>query len=305
MDSSLRTTVGTRFFCAPEIQDIYPPGTREDSRYNYTEKVDLWSVGATGFYLLFHTYPFPKVSDLVKYVDRGAKLNFPSTPEVSKLCYEFLGGTMAPAALARPSAIEAIGHGWLNDDFSNSDPNTFALDALTISSAFRGKSDSLDIPPKRNQAEGEPDEGTTKTWTPYVKHRVEDEKGNNSRGSNADTTAQQASSQPHPSQPPLTASVEGWLSHSQPRSNMELNHPIEISEYFGGAEPVSDFQSRKKDSTWQQEAGLLIDSTKSLENAPLSQTFKGGLDSYVNDLKNDSITTNQLIDLRSPLSISE
>lgn len=86
---------------------------------------------------------------------------------------------------------------------------------------------------------------------------------------------------------------------------MELNHPIETSESFGRAELVSDFQTRNKDSPWQKESGILTDQPRSLEKVPLSQNSKSGLESYVTNLKNNSVIINQLIGLQSLLSICE
>ncbi|CAI7579407.1 unnamed protein product [Penicillium pancosmium] len=58
-NSSLRTIGGTQAFLAPEMQGILPPEEEEGSlNYHYTESVDMWALGVTTFYLLFHDYPF-------------------------------------------------------------------------------------------------------------------------------------------------------------------------------------------------------------------------------------------------------
>jgi ankyrin repeat protein len=71
--TALRTEVGTHGFLAPEV---VIEGCDE-----YTNKVDLWSLGCVVFNALAHTIPFPTLGSLALFCSEGA---FPMEPLVAK-----------------------------------------------------------------------------------------------------------------------------------------------------------------------------------------------------------------------------
>ncbi|KAJ5599313.1 hypothetical protein N7450_000380 [Penicillium hetheringtonii] len=114
-DSSLRSMVGTRLYAAPEVQMIYPSGSNGacSMQYNYSEKVDIWSLGVMLFYMIFHEYPFSLESNpqgLQKYVD-GAPLEYPGGFTVGTA--RLISDMMARHPAARPAAQDLVQDDWL------------------------------------------------------------------------------------------------------------------------------------------------------------------------------------------------
>ncbi|KAJ5180898.1 hypothetical protein N7492_004108 [Penicillium capsulatum] len=116
-DTSLKTSVGTRLFMAPEAQMIYPPDVEDNC--HYTEQVDIWSLGVLVYYMLFHLYPFTVDNKfLPKYV-RGAPLPFPHPPD-SLVC-DFFNGSLAANASKRMSAKDVLECDWLQQSSTQLD----------------------------------------------------------------------------------------------------------------------------------------------------------------------------------------
>ncbi|OQD83593.1 hypothetical protein PENANT_c016G09617 [Penicillium antarcticum] len=116
-NEGLQTWVGTPLFIAPEMQMLYPPGKNGHSDMShYTEKVDIWALGVTTYYMVFHDYPFTprKRVHLSQYV-HGAALPLPkgSLSPVSQECYNFIKATIEPDATKRLSAKAATEDEWL------------------------------------------------------------------------------------------------------------------------------------------------------------------------------------------------
>ncbi|KAJ6013055.1 hypothetical protein N7522_003410 [Penicillium canescens] len=116
-NEGLQTWIGTPIFSAPEIQMLYPRGTNGHNVIShYTEKVDIWALGVTTYYMVFHDYPFkPRKPVTLSHYVQGAALPLPksSLSPVSKECYRFIKAILEPNATKRPSAKEALENEWL------------------------------------------------------------------------------------------------------------------------------------------------------------------------------------------------
>ncbi|KAJ5669166.1 hypothetical protein N7462_010236 [Penicillium macrosclerotiorum] len=113
----LRSCVGTPVFLAPEVQMLYSPSiNNQNDVLHYTEKVDIWALGAITFYMIFHDYPFsPWKSITLHQYMQGEAFPFPKSrpSEISKACKSFIKATMAPDASQRLSAKQATENEWL------------------------------------------------------------------------------------------------------------------------------------------------------------------------------------------------
>lgn len=131
-NTSISTYVGTRLFMAPEIQGHVPPGEEDNSvAYNFTASIDMWSVGVTTFFMLFHDYPFKleELNKLVQYV-RGADFPFPDSSLIfSPDCHRFIEAVMARHPRKRLSAREALNTGWLSQLYLSS-PQTEVIEPV-------------------------------------------------------------------------------------------------------------------------------------------------------------------------------
>ncbi|KAA8494808.1 putative serine/threonine-protein kinase [Porphyridium purpureum] len=109
-----RTEVpGTPAFMAPELcmtssapsigsQELYP--------------ADVWSLGATIYYMVFGRVPFLAKSVFEMYEQIcTAKLKFPSTPKVSKKLTQLLEAMLTKDPKKRASLLEVKSHGWFTD----------------------------------------------------------------------------------------------------------------------------------------------------------------------------------------------
>ncbi|KAJ5109650.1 hypothetical protein N7532_002295 [Penicillium argentinense] len=126
--SSLRSFVGTRLYAAPEILSSYSLDLDDSSgSFNYSEKVDIWSLGVMAFQMVFNTFPFMQPTLLPKYI-RGEPLPFPeqAVDIVGPECRQFIVAAMAPRATDRLSATECLESEWLKQG----KVGTLDLDAL-------------------------------------------------------------------------------------------------------------------------------------------------------------------------------
>ncbi len=107
--AALETFIGTPGFMAPEIWD-WDLG-------EYTNKVDVWSLGCVLYYLLTKTEPFPSHRPLSNYYKQKEK--FPEdvlkAHNVSDAGIEFIKGLMAPAPESRTSVSDALNAPWIVD----------------------------------------------------------------------------------------------------------------------------------------------------------------------------------------------
>lgn len=72
--SYLQSRFGTELYLAPEVKDMFPPEMEGTSAtFNFSEKIDIWSLGILTFYLVYHEHPFTfkKQRELRKYIEGG------------------------------------------------------------------------------------------------------------------------------------------------------------------------------------------------------------------------------------------
>ena len=108
---------------APEIQGHVSPGEEENTvAYTFTASIDMWSVGVTTVFMLFHDYPFKleEPHKLFQYI-RGGDFPFPDSPLVfTPDCYRFIEAVMARHPRKRLSAKEALNTGRLSQLYLSS-----------------------------------------------------------------------------------------------------------------------------------------------------------------------------------------
>ena len=99
----MTTYAGTLAYMAPEVVN---------RSVAYSMKCDLWSVGVVTFVLLTGEFPFAGQSEtqIQKRIGR-AKPKFPK--HLSSLAKDFIASLLHKDPHKRPSALEAMGHGWL------------------------------------------------------------------------------------------------------------------------------------------------------------------------------------------------
>ncbi|KAL9622240.1 MAG: hypothetical protein Q9160_003423 [Pyrenula sp. 1 TL-2023] len=114
-DTALRTMVGTRQFAAPEIFGMLEDAPQSSE---YTNMVDIWSLGCMLHYLLTRHLPFPP--NLYKYCTRPTP--FPSErlkhEQVTAAGISFIQLLIAPQPSQRPSASIALTSPWIQNQIS-------------------------------------------------------------------------------------------------------------------------------------------------------------------------------------------
>lgn len=119
-DSELSSLVGTRAYMAPEMQGFLPPEEEENSlAWRFTKSIDMWSLGVTTYFLLFHDHPFSldKLHTLKRYVEvEGSDFPFPKDmPQPLSLgCRQFLEAAMGRNPRNRMTSKEALESEWLS-----------------------------------------------------------------------------------------------------------------------------------------------------------------------------------------------
>lgn len=141
---------------APEIQGFLPPEEQDESiAYNFTQSIDMWSLGVTTFFLLFHDYPFSlkQANKLPRYVS-GGEFPFPERPSsslpLSQECYQFMEGVMGRNPRNRLSAKEALEGKWLCHLYADILEEPTALDKCEPESTITGKSLAGEAPDIQN-----------------------------------------------------------------------------------------------------------------------------------------------------------
>jgi len=125
-----RTVVGTPAFCAPEdCQSVYAPkGPYESFR------ADIWSLGATLYYLVFGRVPFEGngAREMFDSVCKS-KLLFPTKPGVSAELKDLLRAILVKQPMSRPSLDEISQHAWLQQGMRTRMPTQDNSEFLTFS----------------------------------------------------------------------------------------------------------------------------------------------------------------------------
>ncbi|KAJ8904777.1 hypothetical protein NDN08_001293 [Rhodosorus marinus] len=108
-----RTTIGTPAFAAPELclSEHAPPGPPE------AYAADVWSLGATLYYMVFGKVPFTasKVFDMYDRIC-CSELKFPSSPVTSKEFQEVVSGMMTKDPFKRMSLEDVENSSWFCED---------------------------------------------------------------------------------------------------------------------------------------------------------------------------------------------
>ena len=109
--TALRTQAGTRHFQAPEVLGL----TEEsDDSLEYTNAVDIWSLGCLSYAILTSRVPFSEFRSLIQFCQR--MMQFPTKElednGVSQVGVAFLKELMEPKASDRPNAETALRSEW-------------------------------------------------------------------------------------------------------------------------------------------------------------------------------------------------
>ena len=117
----LRTEVGTREYLAPEVL-----GYVDEENTQYTNAVDVWSLGCICYRLLTLERPFSKMTALAPYCWGKKELPIDALHKatVSNEGVAFIKNLMAPQPSDRMSAATALESSWLKD-VDNLESNPF------------------------------------------------------------------------------------------------------------------------------------------------------------------------------------
>ena len=112
VNTALRTVAGTQHFQAPEILGFVD---EEEETSEYTNAVDIWSLGCVTYEVLTRKVPFPDLRALRLYsVGREQFPTDTSTADsVSVKGIEFIKSLMAPDPSKRLTAETALAASWL------------------------------------------------------------------------------------------------------------------------------------------------------------------------------------------------
>ncbi|KAL4885912.1 kinase-like domain-containing protein [Aspergillus karnatakaensis] len=109
--TALRTATGTPIYEAPEIRGDVIQHDEEDSD-EYTNAVDMWSLGCVVYQLAAATVPFPQYPRDYKKLCRGRW--FPDRPlNLSDMGWELIQKLVVPIPTCRLSAAQALQHEWI------------------------------------------------------------------------------------------------------------------------------------------------------------------------------------------------
>ena len=110
-ETLMSTEVGTRDYLAPEVLGYIEPDIEE-----YTDAVDMWSLGCVCHRLMTMQMPFAKRT-LLGYCTNGSKLPIESMPKdaIEEEGVTFVKQLLAPNPVERLSAQDALQSVWLKD----------------------------------------------------------------------------------------------------------------------------------------------------------------------------------------------
>eukprot|EP01127_Copromyxa_protea_P015577 TRINITY_DN4497_c0_g1_i1.p1 TRINITY_DN4497_c0_g1~~TRINITY_DN4497_c0_g1_i1.p1 ORF type:complete len:913 (-),score=171.95 TRINITY_DN4497_c0_g1_i1:54-2426(-) len=98
-----RSTVGTPWYCAPEIVN--------DEAYAY--RVDVWSIGCMALEFVTGEPPFCNLNDIECLFKMSEKKAPPIPEEVSGNCRDFLVKCLDPESKTRPTTTDLLGHSFV------------------------------------------------------------------------------------------------------------------------------------------------------------------------------------------------
>jgi len=110
-DTAYRTTTGTPAYMAPEMLNFVPGIDLQSSEY--TNAIDLWSLGCIIYRLASGVVPFPMGPSLGEYCK--GELEFPPHPlALSLIGVGFVEHLLEPYPTSRPTAQGARDHLWMS-----------------------------------------------------------------------------------------------------------------------------------------------------------------------------------------------
>ncbi|KAF8243831.1 kinase-like protein, partial [Wilcoxina mikolae CBS 423.85] len=114
----LRTQAYTKNYAAPEVRGCHQLNEDDsDVKLEYTNAVDIWSLGIITHEVLTKEVPFESETRLVRYVDRS--MGFPmkalEKAGVGSSTTNFIKRLLAPMPQDRPTAEEALLDHWLSE----------------------------------------------------------------------------------------------------------------------------------------------------------------------------------------------
>lgn len=130
--TTLRTTVGTPPYWAPELCHIFTHADEEScdcvEDRTYSFEVDIWAVGVIAYRSATGVLPFGDNlrSKLYRYVRRSDA--FPGSPLLTDDSQSFMEWLMSRSPSDRPTAIQALAHPWIIPS-SPSSPSTSRAEA--------------------------------------------------------------------------------------------------------------------------------------------------------------------------------
>ncbi|RMZ48335.1 serine/threonine protein kinase [Aspergillus flavus] len=158
-DSAFQTVAGTPGFWAPEVNMTLG---RDDVQY--TQMVDIWSLGVMLHYILTGCLPFSQHLQLRKYIQDG---QFPTAlldaRGVSSECKTFIQKLLVVEPTARLSAKDALLHSWIQSLSHNSHVNGAELESGYLGDRIReaNETPSLSTPIPQPSPSQDGIEGTT------------------------------------------------------------------------------------------------------------------------------------------------
>ncbi|KAL4798092.1 kinase-like domain-containing protein [Aspergillus venezuelensis] len=117
-DASLHSFVGTMKYLAPEVLRLNPHSVSQGveaagAEYRCTYAVDMWSLGITAYFMLFHEYPYQDRS-LLEYLKGNHLSEVPlSEACISRELCSFIRSLLTVDPRGRMSATAALVHPWL------------------------------------------------------------------------------------------------------------------------------------------------------------------------------------------------
>lgn len=122
-ETALRTRIGTRNFQAPEIIGCIQD--EEDDSFEYTNAVDMWSLGCVIYNLMTQRAPFTVLRSLQRYCD--GRVSFPEEALRGRLSIdgiEFVKTLLSPSPSKRLTAEKASESLWLQSKNESTEPSS-------------------------------------------------------------------------------------------------------------------------------------------------------------------------------------
>ena len=120
-DEFTNSIIGTPFYMDPKILHGYLL-EKNEKKYSYNMKVDIWSIGIMTYYLLLGVFPFKakNYENLIENIENKEYL-FPLNKyeiNLSKEAINFIENTLNLDDEQRFSSEELLKHNWLNNNFN-------------------------------------------------------------------------------------------------------------------------------------------------------------------------------------------